>query len=81
MTVHSWLLEKRKAVLSLLVVFLVCTIVGYCFRQTDFVRGIIGYFAYWERTFVSLCAIFVAYTGWVVLGYMKGESEKKKDKE
>jgi hypothetical protein len=78
MTVHSWLLENRKVVFSLLGVFLVCTIVGYCFRETNFVKDIIGYFAYWEKTFVSLCAIFVAYTGWVVLGYIKGESEKKR---
>lgn len=78
MTVHSWLLENRKKVLILLAVFLVCTIIGYCFRGTNFVEGIIGYFAYWEKTFVSLCAGFVAYTGWVVLGYIKGGHERNR---
>ena len=77
MTVHGWLLNNRRKVLFLLIGFLACTIVGYCFRETNFVDGIIGYFAYWEKTFVSLCASFVAYTGWVVLGYMKGEYEKR----
>lgn len=67
---HLWLLENVKWVVVILIAFLVFSVVIYFNKDWALSKNIIAYFQFWEKPFVALTSAIVAYTAWVVLGYV-----------
>ncbi len=76
---HLWLLANVKWVVVILIAFLIFSVVIYCNQDWALSTNIICYFKFWQQPFVVLTGAFVAYTAWVVLGYVSQKSDSRKN--